>query len=64
MGRESRRVGGYLEDLAHHLGRVAAEDLAVPVEVLEVGLVQCVTDELDVHLVQILLREAAQEVGG
>ncbi len=57
-------MGGYLEDLAHHLGRVAAEDLAVPVEVLEVGLVQCVTDELDVHLVQILLREAAQEVGG
>ena len=50
------------EGLAHGLGGGAAHLAAELVEVLEVGLVERVTDDLDVHLIQVLLRDAVDEV--
>jgi hypothetical protein len=44
------------KDLAHDLGRLASNVLAKVVEGLQVGLVERVTDDFNVHLIQILQR--------
>lgn len=49
------------EDLAHDVGSGAAESLAESVESLEISFVQSVSDDLDVHLVQVLLADAVDE---
>lgn len=54
----------YRQNLAHHVRRGAANVLAEVVERLQVRLVQRVTDDLDVHLVQILLGDAVDEERG
>lgn len=54
----------YSQDLAHNVGGGAAHVLAKVVERLQIGLVERVTDDLDVHLVQILLGDAVDEEGG
>ena len=51
-----------LEDAAHHLGGRAADLAAEGVEVLEVRLEERVADDLDVHLVDVLEREAVAKV--
>ena len=51
----------YSENFAHDLLRLAADVLAEVVERLEVGLVEGVPDDLDVHLVQVLLVDTALE---
>jgi len=53
-----------LEDVAHNLGSTAPNGLAEPVKVLKVGLVEGVPDDLNVHLVQILLGETGGKVRG
>ena len=58
------REGTHGEDLAHDLLGLAADLLAEGVEGLQVGLVEGVPDDLDVHLVQVLLVDAALEEGG
>mmetsp|Transcript_8010 Transcript_8010/g.19920 ORF Transcript_8010/g.19920 Transcript_8010/m.19920 type:complete len:246 (-) Transcript_8010:471-1208(-) len=52
-----------LKDAPHDLRGAAAHLLAEGVEVLEVRLVQRVPDDLNVHLVDVLEREAVAEVG-
>ena len=54
----------YREYLAHDLLGLAADLLAELVEGLQVGLVQRVADDLNVHLVEVLLVDAALEEGG
>lgn len=49
------------QDLAHHIGSGASQSLAELVERLQVRLVQRIPDDLDVHLVQILLRNTVHE---
>ncbi len=61
---ERAPVGLERQYLAHDLGRGAAEVLAKVVEGLEVGLVQRVADDLDVHLVEVLLGDAVDEERG
>jgi hypothetical protein len=51
----------YCQDFAHDVLRFAANVFAELVEGLEVGLVQRVPDDLDVHLVQVLLVDATLE---
>ena len=46
-------VGFEGEDAGHELGRRSADGLAEGVEVLEVGFVECVADDLDVEVVQV-----------
>lgn len=57
--RPSVRLEG--ENLAHHVRRGAAQTLAERIERLQIRLVQRVPDDLDVHLVQILLGDAIDE---
>ena len=47
-------VGLEAQDFAHHLSRLAADVAAEAAEGLQVGLVQRVPDDFDVHLVQVL----------
>lgn len=48
----------------HDLASGAAQDLsAILVKVLKVGLVQGVADNLNVHLVQVLLGETIDNIG-
>ena len=54
----------YRQNFAHNILRFPANVLAEVVECLEVGLVQGVADDLNVHLVQILLVDAALEEWG
>ena len=56
-------LNAYSEDLAHDLLRLASNVLAELVERLQVALVERVSDDLNVHLVQILLVDAALEEG-
>ena len=51
------------EDGAHDVLRLAADPLAELEKGLEVRLVEGVPDDLDVHLVQVLLVDAALEEG-
>lgn len=51
----------YGQNFAHDIGSSSATVLAKIVESLQVGLVQCVTNDFDVHFVQILLRNAVDE---
>ena len=54
-----------LKDLTHNLGGLTTLHLAVEEEVLQVGLVEGVTDDLDVQFAQIPLGgDALLEVGG
>lgn len=57
-------IGLECEDLAHHVGGGAAESFAESVEGFEVSLVQSVSDDFDVHLVQVLLADAVNEKRG
>lgn len=52
------------ENLAHDVGSGAAKILAEVVESLKVRLVQSVSDDLDVHLIQILFADAIDEERG
>lgn len=61
---ERAAVGLEGENGAHDVLRLAADILAELEEGLEVGLVEGVADDLDVHLVQVLLVDAALEEGG
>ena len=61
---ECAAVGLEGEDGAHDVLRLTADPLAELVEGFEVGLVEGVADDLDVHLVQVLLVYAALEEGG
>ena len=54
-------LGTHGQNLAHDIGRRSADALAEAVEGLEVGLVECVADDFDVHLIQILLRDTVDE---
>ena len=60
---ECAAVGLEGEDGAHDVLRLTADPLAELVEGFEVGLVEGVADDLDVHLVQVLLVDAALEEG-
>lgn len=51
-------IGLESQNLAHHIGRGAAQTLAERIERLQIRLVQRIADDLDVHLVQILLGNA------
>mmetsp|Transcript_8692 Transcript_8692/g.22694 ORF Transcript_8692/g.22694 Transcript_8692/m.22694 type:complete len:273 (+) Transcript_8692:469-1287(+) len=51
------------EDVAHHLACRATNALAEGVEVLEVRLVQRITDDLNVHLAEVIERYAVAKVG-
>jgi len=51
------------EDLAHDVGRLAPDVLAKVVEGLQVGFVQGVANNLDVHLIKILFVNAGLEEG-
>ena len=52
----------YDEDLADNVGRHTAELLSEAVKVLEVLLEERVADDLDVDLLEILLRETVEKV--
>lgn len=57
-------LNAYGQNFAHHVGRSAADFLAKFVKGLQVRLIQGVPDDLDVHLVQILLGDAVDEERG
>ena len=52
----------YLEQLAHDFSSGATKGLGKVIKVLEIGLVERVPDDLDVHLVQVFGREAVAKV--
>ena len=60
---ERASVGLEGEDGEHDVLCLAADPLAELIEGLEVRLVERVADDLDVHLVQVLLVDAALEEG-
>lgn len=59
----NKRTSTHGQDLAHNISSGAAEALAELVEGLQVRLVQRIPDDFDVHLVQVLLRDAVDEEG-
>lgn len=59
----NKRTSTHGQDLAHNISGGAAEALAELVEGLQVRLVQRIPDDFDVHLVQVLLRDAVDEEG-
>ena len=61
---ECAAVGLEGEDGAHDVLSLTADPLAELVKGFEVRLVEGVPDDLDVHLVQVLLVDAALEEGG
>ena len=60
---ERAAIGFESENLAHDLGSRRWESLTELVEVFQIGLVQTVTDDLDIEIVEVLSREAVTEVG-
>ncbi len=52
----------HLQNLSHHVGSGSAQLLAEAVEVLEVGLVESIPDNLNVQLVQVSPRDARLEI--
>ena len=55
------QVNTYGQNLAHHIGSGASDVLAEFVEGLQVSLVQSVTNDFDVHFIQILFGNAIHE---
>lgn len=51
----------YSQNFAHNIGSGSTTILAKLVERLQIGLVQCVTNDFNVHFVQILLGNAIDE---
>jgi len=60
---DAAAIGFELEDLAHDGGCFATEGLAEPVEVLQISLPQGEPNQLDVHLFEILMLQARDEIG-
>lgn len=60
----SYRSISYRQDLAHDVLRLTADLLAEVVERLQIRLVQRVSDDLDVHLIEVLLVDTTLEKWG
>lgn len=54
----------YRKYLAHSVGGCSADVFAEFVERFQISFVQCISDDLDVHFIQILFRDAVHEEGG
>ena len=56
-------IGFKLENRLHHVPSGAAQLFAETVKVFEIGAIECVANDFDVQLVEILLRQTVLKVG-
>ena len=54
----TRQTDTHSKNLTHNLGSGSSQVLAVIIEALQVSFVEGVTDDFNVHLIQVLLTDA------